>query len=267
MPRKPKILHALRTIRERLGHTQASFAAYIGCSAITVQRIENGSLRMSRKLANIIMEATGADPAALRTGTTGKAMDMAGHEYTKASFRFYHKGFPCDAKEFRYLALTLSHYMQLMLVASTRGGQLKMRAVFSKIQDSFVTIADESRLTAGIHNYLTENGHVDRRKYRVSDLRKFPEFARIIRYKDDKRFSANKIISYNRPKGWILEYVLIESPVLPHRRGNETHAHRVVKIIDNERPMPEELRRIVEQALYWKIEEFRLSFADPPQKP
>ena len=171
MPRKPKILHALRVIRKCLGHTQASFAAYIGCSTITIQRIENGSLRISPKLANVIMEATGADPAALRSTTTGKAMDMAGHKYTKSSFKFYHKGIPCDPKEFRYLALTLSHYMQLMLLASNRDGQLKMRAVFSKIQESFVTIAAASRLKDGIHNYLTENGYVDRRKYRVSDLR------------------------------------------------------------------------------------------------
>jgi hypothetical protein len=44
---------------------------------------------------------------------------------------------------------------------------------------------------------------VDKRKYRVSDLRRFPEFAEIIGYRDDKRFQPDKIIEYHRPKGWI----------------------------------------------------------------
>jgi transcriptional regulator with XRE-family HTH domain len=248
-----------------LGHTQASFAKFIGCSAITVQRIENGSLPVSRKFAYTIMEATGADPMSLRFGRQGKALNMWGDEYSKAAFDFYHHALPCDEKEFRYLVLSLSHYLQLMLLAANRGKQFKMRAVFGEIQHSFVRIADDFHLKGAIHSYLTENGYVDKRKYRVSDLRKFPEFARMIGYKDDKRFKPDKIIPYNRPKGWIPDYYLKESPVLPPDADMKLLPNSTY-IIDSERPVPEELKNICEQALYWKIDEFRLSLVDPPQK-
>jgi DNA-binding XRE family transcriptional regulator len=266
MPRKPKFTHPLRTIRECLGYTQASFAKFIGCSAITIQRIENGSLSMSRRLAYTIMEATGADPVALRLGQAGKALDMLGREYSKSSLDFYHQVLPCDEKEFRYLVLTLSHYSQLMLIASNRGNHFKMRTVFGEILNSFKEIAEDFQLKNPIHNYLIETGHLDKRKYRVSDLRKFPEFARLIGYKDDKRFNPDKIIPYDRPKGWIPEYFLDEMPILPpdaemKLRPNSTY------IIDNERPIPQALKDIVDQALYWEIKEFRLSLVDPSQRP
>jgi transcriptional regulator with XRE-family HTH domain len=265
MPKKPKFIHPVRQVRTCLGRTQEAFARMLGCSTITIQRIENGSLELSSKLANTIMEATGVDPASLRSGPTGKALDFSGKEYNKDSFDFYHKALPCDVKEFKYLVLSLSHYLQLMLLTSNRANQLKMRAVFHEIQNSFVKIAEDFHLKDGIHNYLIENGYVDKRKYRVSDLRKFPEFARIIGYKDDKRFSPDKIIPYVRPKGWIPNYILIESAILPPEADMKLPSNASY-IIDNERPLPEELKNIFDQALYWKIKEFRLSFVDPPQK-
>ena len=265
MPRKPRFIHPVRQVRTCLGYSQAVFAKQIGCSAIAVQRIENGTLALSRKLANCIMEATGADPTSLRTGQNGKALDMMGDHYSRSSFDFYHKVLPCDEKEFRYLALSLSHYIQLMLIASNRGNGLKMRAVFSEIQQSFVGIAEDFHLKDAIHNFLIENNHVEKRKYRVSDLRKFPGFASIIGYTDAKRFSPDKIIPYNRPKGWIPDYILVEKPILPPDAEMKLQPNASY-IIDSERPIPKELLRIYNQAIYWEIEEFRLSFADPPQK-
>jgi transcriptional regulator with XRE-family HTH domain len=258
MPKKPQFIHPVRQMRTCLGRSQTAFAKMLGCSAIAIQRIENGSLELSAKLANAIMEATGANPASLRAGRTAKALDMAGKEYSKSSFDYYHKLLPCDEQEFRYLALSLWHYVQLMLIAANRANQLKMRAVFDEIQNSFAKIAEDFRLKDGIHNFLVENGHVDRRKYRVSDLRKFPDFARIIGFKDDKRFSPNKIIPHNRPKGWIPDYFLHETPVLPPDAEMKL-APDARYIIDKERPIPEALKTIIDQALYWEIKEFRLS--------
>lgn len=62
MPKKPRMNHPVRQMRTCLGHTQATFAKLVGCSAIAIQRIENGSLRLSPKLAHTIAEATDADP-------------------------------------------------------------------------------------------------------------------------------------------------------------------------------------------------------------
>jgi transcriptional regulator with XRE-family HTH domain len=264
MPKNPKFIHPVRQVRTCLGRSQAAFAKMLGCSTIAIQRIENGSLTLSAKLANAMMEATGADPVSLRSGPTGRALDMFGSEYSKKAYDFYHSALPCDEEEFRYLALHLSHYIQLMLIASNRANHLKMRAVFGEIQESFAKTAEDFRITDSIHNFLRETGHVEKRKYRVSDLRKFPQYAKIIGYTDNKRFKPEKLIEYQRSKGWIQDYFLRESPVLPpdvemKLRPNADY------YIDNERPIPEALQNIIDQALFWKIEEFRLDLAEPPQ--
>src|SRR5450432_719659 len=96
MPRKPRFNHPVRQVRTCLGHSQSAFAKLIGCSAVAVERIENGKLQLSVQLANTILEATGADPVSLLAGRGAKAMDMMGHEYTQKSFGFYKSVLPCD---------------------------------------------------------------------------------------------------------------------------------------------------------------------------
>lgn len=259
MPRKPKFKHPLRRVRECLGYTQAGFSKLIGCSPITVQRIENGSLRMSQKLAYVIMEATGAEPQRLQEGGDQIALDMQGKEYSRASYDFQKKVLPVTDDEVQLLTQKLLSYSQLLLIASRRGTKFKTRAVFAEIIDALQKVACEFGLKEGINAFLVEQGYVDKRAYRVKDLRKYPAFARIVGFTDDKRFSPDKVITFLRPRGWIPEYFLHETAVLPpdvemKLRPNSEY------IIDDERPIPDELKKIVEQALYWEIKEFHPSF-------
>src|SRR5664280_67873 len=103
MPRKPRFIHPVRQVRTCLGHSQPSFAKLIGCSAVAIQRIENGTLQLSPKLANSIMEATGADPVSLRAGREAKAMGMMGREFDKQAYEFYKGILPCTEKELKHL--------------------------------------------------------------------------------------------------------------------------------------------------------------------
>src|SRR5208282_1403616 len=180
MPRKPRFIHPVRQVRTCLGFSQPAFAKLVGCSAVAIQRIENGTLQLSRKLANSILEATGADPFTLRAGREANAMDMMGHEYTKQSYEFYKGVIPCTEKELKFHLYKLIHYLELLLIASNRVNQIKTYAVNGAIQESFQKIAEDFNLEKGIHNFLIEQRSVDKRIYRVSDLRKFPEYARIL---------------------------------------------------------------------------------------
>jgi DNA-binding XRE family transcriptional regulator len=134
MPRKPRFIHPVRQVRTCLGHSQPSFAKLIGCSAVAVQRIENGQLQLSSKLANSILEATGADPCSLLAGRDAKAMDMRGREYTKEAYNFYRSVLPCDEKELKNLLMKIFHQLQLLFIASNRGGKFKTYAVTSALQ-------------------------------------------------------------------------------------------------------------------------------------
>jgi transcriptional regulator with XRE-family HTH domain len=266
MPRKPQFLHPLRVIRTCLGHTQPSFARLLGCSPITIQRIENGSLAISRKMAYTIMEATGADPVHLRTEPRGEAIDMMGQPYSKQSYDACNKILPLTDSEILFLVKKIVSYAELMLIASQPGAKYRTRAVFAEIVESFQKAADDFDLKTKIHDFLIEKGSVDKRIYRVSDLRKFPKFADIIGFKDEKRFSPDKLIPHSRPKGWIRDYFLIEEPVLPPDIAMKLPSKKLY-LMDDERELPEELKKMVDQALYWEITEFRLSLTEPPQGP
>jgi DNA-binding XRE family transcriptional regulator len=262
MPRKPRFIHPVRQVRTCLAHSQSSFAKLIGCSAVAVQRIENGQLQLSSKLANSILEATGADPVSLLAGREAKAMDMMGCEYSKSSYDFYRTVLPCDDKEWMELMMAIFHQLQLLFVVSNRGGKFKTYAVNSALQTALAKLAHDFNLTKSIHNYLLENGHIAKRIYRVSDLRKFSEYARILGYKDNKRYKPDKLIPFTIPRGWLYDYVLSEKPVLPH--GADMKMRHATYVLDSQRYIPPEVKEALAQTLYWEILEFRTSFAEKP---
>jgi hypothetical protein len=242
--------------------SQPAFAKTIGCSSITVQRIENRSLKLSRKLANKIMDATGADPASLISGKQAGALNVLGGQYDKDSIKFYRSVLPCDEKESNYLMQKAFQSFQLLFIAAHRGGKYKTHAVNSALQNALLNLADDFDLTKSIHQFLVEQGMTDNRTYRVRDLRKFPEYARIIGYKDNKRFKADKLIKFVLPRGWIDNYYLHVTPILPH--GADRKLRDADYILDNERPIPQEIKEAVAQAIYWEIKEFRADFTQEP---
>jgi transcriptional regulator with XRE-family HTH domain len=65
MPRKPSNPHVLRTARTILGFTQRRLAQRVGKAVITIQKIESGQIKPSRKLANRLSIETGVDPKQL----------------------------------------------------------------------------------------------------------------------------------------------------------------------------------------------------------
>jgi transcriptional regulator with XRE-family HTH domain len=65
MPKKPKQLHVLRTLRELYGLSQPKLAALVGCSPMTIKQIEAGTLRPSADLTHRIFTQTQLDPEQL----------------------------------------------------------------------------------------------------------------------------------------------------------------------------------------------------------
>jgi len=252
----------MRQVRTCIGLSQPAFASLIGCAAVTVQRIENGTLPLSPKLAISTLEATGADPVSLLAGPDAKALDTRGLPYTKEAYTLPHSAPGYDEKELNLFLIKIFHQLQLLFLASNRGGKYKMFVVNRALQAAMMKTAVDFRLTQSIYKILIDSGHSEKRKYRVSDLRKFSEYARILGYKDDNRYEPDKLIEFVLPSGWLMGYFLMEIPVLPH--GADMKLQNAKYILDSERYIPPEIKEAVDQALYWKIEEFRLTFADKP---
>jgi transcriptional regulator with XRE-family HTH domain len=127
MPKKPQINHPVRQVRTALGHTQPRFAKLVGCSTIAIQRIENGSLKLSPKLAYAIAEATHADPRSLLQGVDAIALDVGGEPYSKPSFERTKALLACLKNEPQHYLYELIRYLELLLIASNRTGKFKLQ--------------------------------------------------------------------------------------------------------------------------------------------
>jgi hypothetical protein len=92
-------------------------------------------------------------------------------------------------------------------------------------------------------------------------LEKFSEYARILGYEDYERFGPDDLKEFKIAHGWIVDYYLVESPVLPH--GADRKLLEAKYILDNERYIPPEIKEAISEALYWKIMEFRPNLASP----
>ena len=191
-------------------------------------------------------------------------MDMSGHEYSKQSFEFYRDVLPCTEKELKFYLYKLIQYLELLLIASNRSNRIKTYAVNNAMQYSFQKIAEDFNLEKAIHNFLIEQGSVVKKMYRVSDLRKFPEYARILGFKDNKRYKPDKLIPFTIPRGWMRNYYALERPVLPH--GADMKLRDADYILDDERYIPPEIKEAAARALYWEILEFRADFCDKPTR-
>jgi hypothetical protein len=132
--------------------------------------------------------------------------------------------------------MSIFQQIELLFIASARGAKYKTYAVNEALQRALVKLADDFDLTNSIHNFLIEKGSVAKRIYRVADLRKFSEYARILGFKDNKRYKPDKLISFIRPHGWIKTYFLVEKAVLPH--GADMKLRDALYILDDERYIP-----------------------------
>jgi transcriptional regulator with XRE-family HTH domain len=263
MPRKPRVTHPLREIRSALNMTQPAFAKLVGCKAISIQRIEGRTLRMSQKLADKILEATGANPAELRAGR--KAVDLFDRPYTKQSYETYKDWLEKSQHSLDYYNFHLTRFIQLLLISSERAGQAKLHSVVAALQNSFAKIADDFDLKKNIYGFLIERGHVRKRIYLVRDLRKFPKYADLIGFKDNKRFKRDKKISFDIPEGWILGFdQLVEKAVFPKEIDKKLGDRHYV--VDTNRPIPDTpefkvFKEALPTVLYWRIKSFTPSFS------
>ncbi len=159
-------------------------------------------------------------------------------------------------KELVYYLHTTIRYMELLYISSNRGGKFKTYGINAAIQNAFQKIAHDFNLVPGIESFLIETGRFSKRKYRVSDLRKFPDYARILGFKDKKSYRPDKLFEFTISQGWILNYILHVKPVLPH--GADMKLRKAEYILDIDRRIPGVVKEAIAQAEYWEIVSFEL---------
>ena len=203
-------------------------------------------------LADKILEATGVNPSELAAGR--KAVDVKGNSFTKQSYEDYKKWILDSGHSVEYYQSHLVRYIELLLISSERAGQTKLHSVVAALQNAFAKIAEDFDLTKNINGLIIEKGLIRKRTYLVRDLRKFPEYARRIEFKDNKRFKPNKRIKFDIPNGCLADFDrLVEQPVFS--KDIERKLADKDYIIDFNRPIPntpefKDLNEALPKALY-----------------
>ena len=260
MPRKPRFIHAVRFVRTCLGLTQAAFAKSVGCSTAAILRVENGSLALSQELAQRIMEATGADPAALRDGPVGKALLPGGAPFTKEGFEAFQSIIRCVGPmplvHFQYLAPKLAW----LLLASERAGQDKANAVGVALAHVIEKVAEDFNLRKNIDGLLIDNGYFRKMRFRVGNLRVHPDYARGVGFEDDPRLKPDSVVTLKVPVGWFpsAEFTDLGIELPPAIEQKYAGANYV---LDLDRPIPKEMEQDLEKGI-WLIKESLKSYSE-----
>ena len=152
MPLRPRNTHPIRDIRSILGKTQPQFAALVGTSAITIKRIENGTLALSDKLAARIWAATGAMQIELLQGAKGRALSPGGTPYTLETFHRWAAVWNHTTQETALdRAKELSGFVELLCSAAAGGRKSSLRSVYTAL----ATAVDEVCRDYGLDTKVT----------------------------------------------------------------------------------------------------------------
>lgn len=123
MPRPPKFIHPVRTLRQELKKSQEQFAKMVGISASLLKKIELGQRNMSETLSLRIMSATGVTETSILK-KTGKPMLM-GLPYSGDFFKKF-SGHDVDesARDYALIQPIAFAFFENSLAAACERGKL-----------------------------------------------------------------------------------------------------------------------------------------------
>lgn len=123
MPKQPKFVHPLKTVRQVLENlSQLEFGKRVDYSASAIQSIELGRLPMPEELAREAMWLTGVSPDCLRKGR-GKALSLLGGTLNQEAYEAWRTllSHANEAMVPKFFEILLPRLLLLFLAAGKRG--------------------------------------------------------------------------------------------------------------------------------------------------
>jgi DNA-binding XRE family transcriptional regulator len=122
VPRKPKLTHQIRRLREIVGKSQRDFARMIGLAVSSLQRIELGTLKLSLAVAWRIRAVTDVDIECLtRVGRPIK--HASGEDYTREHF---------ERAQWRFRSRAMGHECEYVIAELCDRIGILLRAAVSR---------------------------------------------------------------------------------------------------------------------------------------
>jgi transcriptional regulator with XRE-family HTH domain len=154
MPRPATTNHPLRQVREILGITQIELAKRVGCSPVTIKKIENRKLIPGEKLIRRLAAETDVhshillDPEARLTDRQGKPLSREAHEEKVMLGRLI------SAKKVSFFVRMFSMMIEALLDASLEPAQPKIHHVFNALCDTLNELKADFDLDAEVEKIL-----------------------------------------------------------------------------------------------------------------
>ncbi len=132
MPKKPKIEHPLRKLREITGKSQVAFARVLGCSTSTIKKIEGGdNSKFNASLLISLASVFGVAPNSLLPPST-QPTEIDGKPYTKEFFEGWWKKAPEVVKPWTLLLKELMvRDLEMVLAAAMRAPGMGFGGVYT----------------------------------------------------------------------------------------------------------------------------------------
>ncbi len=158
MPRPPRRTSVLRSARQILNLSQQALAELVGCSAITIQKFENGETGVSQDLARRIALETRLDLQQLLTNSNPEEpRGMDGRPLSKAFWEESKKQWQDVIKPEVESELTYDR-ARLALLYDAGVKARKYRLVAMAVRQRIEELVAEFGLTVEFNELLTEHG-------------------------------------------------------------------------------------------------------------
>lgn len=180
-------------LRKLIHKSQTQFAAMIGVSKHTVISVENGRNQLSRKLANRIYTATGAD---LALDNPESAFQVG--KYTSNDFDHWRKKyFPSNEESARKRYDEMKVWLKIILLAAAKPGLAGNSNRLPAVCLSFTEWLDETRKQFKLEDQIEdilpdETRDLGRASYKISGLLENPKKAKETLAEHDIDFNAIK---------------------------------------------------------------------------
>lgn len=165
VPRKPKTRHPLRNVREAAGLTQPQLAKRVGVSAVTIEKIENGTKALSEQLARKLGMQLGCH-ISIKRNAEGKrswcVSDQMSHgygqssPYTREDFVAYERKRQNPPVAADRLGKNLGAAILLLLKSAERSGRLAVLSL--EIDEKIRDLMTSFKLEDPLKGWLRDEG-------------------------------------------------------------------------------------------------------------
>ena len=150
MPRKPSNRSIIREIRQVLGWTQLQLANRLGVTLSTLNRVENGSLKISRRLALRLCWATGVPYADIVSNKEGPPQTLRGPLSPETLVRMDQEVRELKPQDLKMLATNVAWLAESLFRAAFEDAPAKLWSLDAAIQAELAELETEFGLAGSV---------------------------------------------------------------------------------------------------------------------